>query len=65
MSTVKQFEQLVRISREVGREIATGKEAREICKIGVFYDTVEETLAANGFAPNPKGRQQGFLRKAA
>ncbi len=42
-----------------------GKEAREICKIGVFYDTVEETLAANGFAPNAKGRQQGFLRKAA
>ena len=65
MTTVKQIEQLVRISREFGREIATGKEAREICKIGVFYDTVEETLAANGFAPNAKGRQQGFLRKAA
>ncbi|MBE2241966.1 MAG: 3-keto-5-aminohexanoate cleavage protein [Burkholderiaceae bacterium] len=65
MSTVKQIEQLVRISREFGREIATGKEAREICKIGVFYDSVEETLAANGFAPNAKGRQQGFLRKAA
>src|SRR6187455_3010673 len=65
MSTVKQIEQLVRLSREFGREIATGKEAREICKIGVFYDTVEETLAANGFAPNAKGRQQGFLRKAA
>ena len=28
MSTVKQIEQLVRISREFGREIATGKEAR-------------------------------------
>jgi len=65
MSTVKQVEQLVRMSREFGREVATGKEAREICKIGVFYDTVEETLAANGFAPNAKGRQQGFLRKAA
>jgi hypothetical protein len=65
MSTVKQIEQLVRVSREFGREIATGKEARKICKIGVFYDTVEETLAANGFAPNPKGGQQGFLRKAA
>ena len=65
MTTVEQIEQLVRISREFGREVATGKEAREICKIGVFYDTVEETLAANGFAPNPKGRQQGFLRKAA
>ena len=47
------------------RDIASGKEARQICKIGVFYDSVEETLAANGFAPNPKGGQQGFLRKAA
>ena len=65
VSTVKQIEQLVRISREFGREIATGKEAREICKIGVFYDTVEETLAANGFAPNLKGGQQGYLRKTA
>ena len=60
MTTVQQIEQLVRISREFGREVATGKEAREICKIGVFYDTVEETLAANGFAPNAKGRQQGL-----
>ncbi len=65
MSTVKQIEQLVRMSREFGREVATGKQAREICKIGVFYDTVEETLAQNGFAPNAKGRQQGHLRKVA
>jgi len=65
MSTVQQVEQLVRLAREFGREVATGKEARAICKIGVFYDTVEETLAANGFAPNPKGGHQGFLRKAA
>jgi hypothetical protein len=65
MSSVKQIEQLVRVSREFGREVASGKEARAICKIGVFYDTVEETLAANGFAPNAKGRQQGHLRKAA
>jgi len=65
MTTVQQVEQLVRISREFGREVATGKEARKICKIGVFYETVEETLAANGFAPNAKGRQQGYLRKAA
>src|SRR6516164_1682948 len=63
MTTVQQIEQLVRMSREFGREVANGKEAREILKIGVFYETVEETLAANGFAPNPKGRQQGFLRK--
>ncbi len=65
MSTVEQIEQLVRISREFGREIATGKEAREILKIGVFYNTVEESLAANGFSPNRNGGNQGFLRKAA
>ena len=65
MTTVEQIEQLVRISKEFGRPIATGKQAKEINKIGVFYDTVEETLAANSFAPNAPGRQQGFLRKAA
>ncbi len=65
MSTVEQVEQLVRISREFGREVATAKEAREISKIGVFYDTVEETLLANGFAPNRNGAQQGYLRKVA
>ena len=65
MGTVKQVEQLVRISREFGRPIATAQEARDISKIGVFYDTVEETLLANGFAPNRAGAQQGFLRKAA
>ena len=65
MSTVQQIEQLVRMSREFGRPIATAKQARQICRIGVFYDTVEETLLANGFAPNRNGGQQGFLRKAA
>ena len=64
MSTVEQIEQLVRISREFGRKVATAQEAREISKIGVFYDTVEETLLANGFAPNRNGGTQGFLRKA-
>ena len=65
ISTVQQVEQLVRLSREFGREIATGAQARQINRIGVFYDSVEETLAQNGFAPNPKGGHQGFLRKAA
>jgi uncharacterized protein (DUF849 family) len=52
MGSVKQIEQLVRISREFGRDIASGKEAKKILKIGTFYDSVEETLAKNGFAPN-------------
>ena len=64
-SSVRQIEQLVRISREFGRPIADGKTAKRLCKIGTFYDTTEESLAANGFAPNPVGRHQGYLRKAA
>jgi uncharacterized protein (DUF849 family) len=65
MTTVQQIEQLVRISREFGREIASGQEARKICKIGVFYDSVEQTLSENGLSPNRKGGNQGFLKKAA
>jgi len=61
MSTVEQIEQLVRISREFGRDIANGQEAREIYKIGTFYKDADETLAKNGFAPNRKPGQKGFL----
>jgi uncharacterized protein (DUF849 family) len=64
-STVEQIEQLVRISTEYGRPIATAQQAREMLRIGVFYNSVEETLAANGFAPNRNGGQQGFLHKTA
>ena len=53
---VKQIEQLVRISREFGREVADGKEARRIYRIGEFYANADETLAKNGFAPNRKPR---------
>ena len=65
MSSVKQVEQLVRISREFGRDIASGKEAREIYRIGEFYRSADETLARNGFAPNRKHGQRGPLRRIA
>jgi uncharacterized protein (DUF849 family) len=52
MSSVAQVEQLVRISRELGREVANGAEARDIYKIGVQYQGVDETLARLGMAPN-------------
>ncbi|MEK7346271.1 MAG: 3-keto-5-aminohexanoate cleavage protein [Pseudomonadota bacterium] len=63
-STVKQIEQLVRIAQELDRDIATASQAREICKIGVFYDSADEALAANGFAPNRRGGNQGYLHKS-
>ena len=64
MSSVEQVEQLVRISREFGRDIATGKEAKRIYRIGEFYDSVDETLARVGFAPNRKSGQKGSLLHA-
>ena len=64
MTSVEQVEQLVRISREFGREIATGKEAKRIYRIGEFYQSTDETLAKNGFAPNRQPGQKGFLLHA-
>ncbi|SOY39757.1 conserved hypothetical protein [Cupriavidus taiwanensis] len=57
MGTVEQIEQLVRMSREFGRDVANGK-------IGTFYGSAEETLAENGFAANRKPGQVGFTRHA-
>jgi len=65
MSSVEQIEQLVRISREFGREIASCEEARRIYRIGTFYNDADETLAANGFAPNRKPKQLGVFQSAA
>lgn len=66
MGSVAQIEQLVRISRELGREVANGQEAREIYKIGTQYNSTEETLAKLGMAPNRERGQMGVpLRSAA
>ncbi|MEG2695078.1 MAG: 3-keto-5-aminohexanoate cleavage protein, partial [Acinetobacter sp.] len=60
---VQQIEQTVRIAHELGREVATGKEAREIYRIGVQYNSIEETLLANGMAPNRKAGQKGVPQR--
>ncbi len=65
MSSVRQVEQLVRISREFGREIADGREARRIYRIGEFYANADETLARNGFAPNRVLAQRSALQQVA
>jgi uncharacterized protein (DUF849 family) len=60
MGTVSQVEKLVRIARELGREIATPEQARESHKIGTWYNSVEETLFNLGLPPNRRDGQQGF-----
>ncbi|MXP21450.1 3-keto-5-aminohexanoate cleavage protein [Gordonia sp. HNM0687] len=62
MTSVQQIEQLVRIANELGREVAGGKEAREIYRIGERYRDADETLAKLGYAPNRRPGQVGFTQ---
>ena len=59
--TVKQVEWAVKQSEQFGRKVATADEARKIMKIGVWYNTVEETLFNLGLPPNRPEGHKGFL----
>jgi len=60
ITSVQQVQQVVRIAKELGREVATGKEARDIYRIGETYNSVDETIARLGYAPNRQQGQLGF-----
>ena len=59
--SVKQVEWAVKQAEQFGRKVATAEEARKIMKIGVFYDSVEETLFNAALPPNRPEGYQGFL----
>jgi hypothetical protein len=61
LTTVQMIEKNVRMANELGRPIATAEEAREILKLGVTYNSVEETLQNLGLPPNRKGAEKGFI----
>jgi uncharacterized protein (DUF849 family) len=61
LTSVQMIEKQVRMANELGRKIATGDDARQILKIGVTYNSVEETLLNLGLPPNRKAAQYGFL----
>ncbi len=67
LTSVQQVEQLVRISRELYREVATGEQAREIYQIGTQYRDADETLARLGYLPNRASGERGMpqLRRVA
>lgn len=65
ISNVRQIDQLVRISSEFGRPIATAAQARRIYKLGTFYRSADEALTANGFAPNRARHEMPAVRRAA
>jgi hypothetical protein len=60
ITSVEGIEQLVRVTKELGREVATGKEAREIYKLDEYWGSADEALAKLGFAPNRRPGQVGF-----
>ena len=60
-STPHQIEWAVKQSEQFGRKVATADEARQIMKVGVWYDTVEETLLKLGLPPNRHEGYKGFL----
>ncbi|MFJ3519658.1 MULTISPECIES: 3-keto-5-aminohexanoate cleavage protein [unclassified Streptomyces] len=59
MTTVEQIEQMVQISEALGRDIASGAEAKEIYKLGEYYSGADETLARLGMVPNRRPGQRG------
>ena len=61
MGTVEQVKFMAETSKMLGREIATGKDARRIMKIGAYYNSPDETLFNLGLPPNRKGGQLGFV----
>jgi uncharacterized protein (DUF849 family) len=66
ITSVQQVEQLVRIARELYREVATGEQAKAIYQIGTHYKSTDETLAKLGYAPNRRPGELGApLRRVA
>ncbi len=61
MTTVQQIEAAVGLSERFGRKVATAEEAREIMKIGVWYNSVDETLKNLGMPPNRGDDERGFM----
>lgn len=65
-TSVQQIEKMVRIARELNRDIATGEDAHRIYQIGTQWKSTDETLKALGMAPNRAPAQRGVpVRKVA
>jgi uncharacterized protein (DUF849 family) len=59
-TSLQQIKNCVEICNRFGRRVATAAEARKIMKVGVWYNSVEETLSALGMPPNPVDYKRGL-----
>lgn len=61
ITTVAQVEAVVRVTEQFNRKVATAEAARQIMQVGVWYNSVEETLHKLGLPPNRKEGELGFM----
>jgi hypothetical protein len=54
---------MVKLSRELYRDVATAEDARRIYRIGEHYSSVDETLARIGYAPNRRPNERGIPQR--
>lgn len=65
-TSVQQIEKMVRIARELNRDIATGEDAHRIYQIGTRWASADETLERLGMPPNRAPAQRSTqLRRVA
>jgi hypothetical protein len=60
--SVKQVEQMARLSEAYGRKVATAEEAHKLMKTGIWYDSIDETLKELGMTPNRASGEPGFVK---
>ncbi|RZJ02042.1 MAG: 3-keto-5-aminohexanoate cleavage protein [Brevundimonas sp.] len=65
MTSVQQIEKIVRISRELYRDVATAEDAKRIYKLGETYKNADETLARIGWPPNRQPGERGLPLRVA
>ena len=59
-SSVRQVEQMVRIARELHREVASGEDAHRIYRTGTFWSGADETLAHRAWCPTAARRSVAY-----
>ena len=59
-TTLQQIKNCVDFCKRFGRRVATAEEARKIMKVGVWYNSVDETLKALGMPANPADYNKGI-----
>jgi hypothetical protein len=60
-TTVQQVEAIARLAKQFRRPVATAEEARKLMKVGVWYNSVEETLKNLALPPLRTDGKKGFL----